>query len=179
MDLSARILQALARRTGVDPAWIEDVIWGCAIPAGEQSGNMGRQAVLAAGWPAEVPAVTLDRKWGSSQQAMDFAAQGILAGAYDLVVAGVAEMMSGAPMKSNRMGMDEKGPMHHACFPEGPLGQGISAELIAARWGCRGRSSTPLRCGRTGSRQRRSRGRGRHRAAGDGPGRGHPHGTER
>ncbi len=134
-DLFARVLQALARRTGVDPARIEDVIAGCVLQVGEQAGNVGRQAVLAAGWPVTVPAVTLDRKCGSAQQAMDFAAQGVIAGAYDVVVAGGVEMMSLVPMRSDRMGRDEKGPMHAARFPEGLVGQGISAELIAARWG--------------------------------------------
>jgi len=135
VDLYARILQALVRRTGIDPALVEDVITGCVIQVGEQAANIGRQAVLAAGFPVSVPSVTLDRKCGSSQQAMDFAAQGVIAGAYDLVIAGGVEMMSTAPMKSNRMGRDNLGPMHHARYPEGMVNQGISAELIAAKWG--------------------------------------------
>lgn len=135
VDLYARILQALVRRTGVDPALIEDVITGCVIQIGEQAANIGRQAVLAAGFPETVPAVTLDRKCGSAQQAMDFAAQGVIAGAYDLVVAGGVEMMSAIPMKSNRMGRDNQGPMLHARYPGGLVHQGISAELIAAKWG--------------------------------------------
>jgi acetyl-CoA acetyltransferase family protein len=134
VDLYARILQALVRRTGIDPALIEDVITGCVIQVGEQAANIGRQAVLAAGLPETTPAVTLDRKCGSAQQAMDFAAQGIIAGAYDVVIAGGVEMMSTAPMKSNRLGKDNLGPMHHARYPEGMVSQGISAELIAARW---------------------------------------------
>lgn len=134
VDLLARVLRALANRTGIDPALIEDVITGCVIQVGEQAANIGRQAVLAAGWPETVPAVTLDRKCGSAQQALDFAAQGVIAGAYDVVVAGGVEMMSRVEMKSNRMGRDNLGPMFHARYPEGQVHQGISAELIAARW---------------------------------------------
>jgi len=135
VDLYARVLQALVRRTGIDPALVEDVITGCVIQVGEQAANIGRQAVLAAGFPVSVPSVTLDRKCGSAQQAMDFAAQGVIAGAYDIVIAGGVEMMSTAPMKSNRLGRDNLGPMHHARYPEGMVNQGISAELIAAKWG--------------------------------------------
>jgi len=135
VDLYARILQALVRRTGIDPALVEDVITGCVIQVGEQAANIGRQAVLAAGFPVTVPAVTLDRKCGSAQQAMDFAAQGVIAGAYDLVIAGGVEVMGLIPMKTNRMGRDNLGPMHHARYPDGMVNQGISAELIAAKWG--------------------------------------------
>lgn len=135
VDLYARVLQGLAARTGIDPAMVEDVITGCVIQVGEQSANIGRQAVLAAGWPESVPALSLDRKCGSAQQAMDFAAQGVIAGAYDIVVAGGVEMMSRVSMKSNRMGRDNLGPMFHARYPEGLVQQGISAELIAAKWG--------------------------------------------
>jgi acetyl-CoA acyltransferase len=88
VDLYAHVLKALVRRTGIDPALVEDVITGCVIQVGEQAANIGRQAVLAAGFPESVPAVTLDRKCGSAQQATDFAAQGVIAGAYDLVIAG-------------------------------------------------------------------------------------------
>lgn len=135
VDLYAQTLQGLLSRTGIDPALIEDVITGCVIQVGEQAGNIGRQAALAAGFPESVPAVTLDRKCGSAQQAVDFAAQGIIAGAYDVVVAGGVEMMSLVPMKSNRMGKDALGPMFHQRYPEGIVHQGISAELIAAHWG--------------------------------------------
>jgi len=134
VDLYAHCLTGLIRRTGVDPALIEDVITGCVLQVGEQAANIARQAVLAAGWPIEVPGVTLDRKCGSGQQAMDFAAAGIVAGAYDLVVAGGVELMSRTPMKSNRQGLDNLGPLHHRRFPDGLVGQGISSELIAARW---------------------------------------------
>jgi acetyl-CoA acyltransferase len=135
VDLYAQTLQALVARTGVDPGLIEDVITGCVIQVAEQSGNIGRQAVLAAGLPERVPAVTLDRKCGSAQQAFDFAAQGVIAGAYDVVVAGGVEMMSLVPMRANRMGKDNEGPAFHRRYPEGLVRQGISAELIAARWG--------------------------------------------
>ena len=135
VDLYAQVLQALVRRTGIDPAMIEDVITGCVIQVAEQSGNIGRQAVLAAGFPECVPAVTLDRKCGSAQQAFDFAAQGVIAGAYDLVIAGGVEMMSLVPMRANRMGKDNEGPAFHRRYPEGLVRQGVSAELIAARWG--------------------------------------------
>lgn len=134
VNLYAEILQALVARTGVDPTLIEDVISGCVIQVAEQSGNIGRQAVLAAGLPESIPAVTLDRKCGSAQQAMDFAAQGVIAGAYDVVIAGGVEMMSLVPMRSNRMGRDNEGSRFHARYPDGMIRQGIAAERIAARW---------------------------------------------
>ena len=134
VNLYAEILAGLVARTGIDPALIEDVISGCVIQVAEQSGNIGRQAVLAAGLPESVPAVTLDRKCGSAQQAMDFAAQGVIAGAYDVVIAGGVEMMSLVPMRINRMGKDNEGSRFHARYPDGLVRQGISAELIAARW---------------------------------------------
>jgi acetyl-CoA acetyltransferase family protein len=135
VDLLATVLNALAARTGLDPARVEDVICGCVIQVGEQAANIGRQAVLAAGWPETVPAVTIDRKCGSAQQALDFAAQAVIAGAADLVVACGVEMMSLAAMKSNRMGRDHLGPLHHARYPGGLPHQGLSAELIVARFG--------------------------------------------
>lgn len=134
VDLYAQVLAALVARTGIDPALVEDVITGCVIQVAEQAGNIGRQAVLAAGFPETVPAVTLDRKCGSAQQAIDFAAQGVIAGAYDVVIAGGVEMMGKVPMRINRMGKDDKGPRFHARYPEGLVHQGISAELINARW---------------------------------------------
>ncbi|MEQ8234781.1 MAG: thiolase family protein [Gammaproteobacteria bacterium] len=135
VNLYAHVIEQLVARTGIDPALVEDVITGCVIQVAEQSGNIGRQAVLAAGLPESVPAVTLDRKCGSAQQAMDFAAQGVIAGAYDVVIAGGVEMMSLVPMRVNRMGKDNEGSRFHARYPEGLVRQGISAELIAARWG--------------------------------------------
>lgn len=134
VTLYAAVLNALVQRTGVDPERIEDVISGCVIQVAEQAGNIGRQAVLAAGLPESIPAVTLDRKCGSAQQAMDFAAQGVIAGAYDIVVAGGVEMMSVVPMRVNRMGKDNEGESFRARYPEGMISQGIAAELIAARW---------------------------------------------
>jgi acetyl-CoA acyltransferase len=135
VDLYASVLKALVDRTAVDPAEIEDVITGCVIQVAEQSGNIGRQAALAAGLPESTPAVTLDRKCGSAQQAVDFAAQGVIAGAYDLVVAGGVEMMSVVPMRANRLGKDNEGVAFRRRYPAGLVRQGISAELIAAKWG--------------------------------------------
>lgn len=134
VDLYAQVLRGLVERSGIDPALVEDVITGCVLQVAEQSGNIGRQAVLAAGFPESVPAVTLDRKCGSAQQALDFAAQGVIAGAYDLVIAGGVEMMSLVPMRVNRLGKDNEGPGFHRRYPQGLVRQGISAELIAARW---------------------------------------------
>lgn len=135
VDLYAQVLRALVDRTGIDPSLVEDVITGCVIQVGEQSGNIGRQAVLAAGLPETIPALTLDRKCGSAQQAIDFAAQGVIAGAYEVVIAGGVEMMSLLPMKANRLGRDFLGPAFHRRYPEGLVQQGVSAELIAARYG--------------------------------------------
>ena len=135
VDLLAHTLQGLVARTGVDPGVVDDVIAGCVIQVGEQAANIGRQGWLAAGFPETVPAVTIDRKCGSAQQAMDFAAQGVMAGAYDLAIACGVEMMSRVPMGSNRRGKDHLGPMLRRRYPAGPVHQGISAELIAARWG--------------------------------------------
>ena len=135
VSMYADVLRALVARNGLEPALIEDVITGCVIQVGEQAGNIGRQAVLAAGFPECVPAVTLDRKCGSTQQAIDFAAQGIIAGAYDVAIAGGVEMMSLVPMRANRLGKDSEGPQLRARYPAGLVRQGISAELIAARYG--------------------------------------------
>ncbi|WP_257547079.1 thiolase family protein [Sphingopyxis sp. DBS4] len=135
VDLYAQILRGLVARAGIDPSLVEDVITGCVIQVGEQAGNIGRQAALAAGFPESVAAVTLDRKCGSAQQAVDFAAQGVIAGAYDAVIAGGIEMMSLVPMRANRMGKDSEGLGLKARYPDGLVSQGISAELIAAKWG--------------------------------------------
>ena len=134
VDLLARTLKGLVAHTGIDPGAVDDMIAGCVIQVGEQAANIGRQAWLAAGFPETVPAVTIDRKCGSAQQAMDFAAQGVMAGAYDLAVACGIEMMSRVPMRSNRLGKDNLGPMLRRRYPAGLVHQGISAELIAARW---------------------------------------------
>lgn len=104
------------------------------LQVGEQSGNIGRQASLAAGLPETTPSVTLDRKCGSGQQAIDFAAQGVIAGAYDIAIGGGVEMMSVVPMRSNRVGKDNLGAMLKKRYPDGFVNQGVSTELIAARW---------------------------------------------
>jgi acetyl-CoA acyltransferase len=135
VDLLAQTLEALVHRNGIDPSAVDDVIAGCGIPVGEQSGNIARHALLAAGFPESVPGVSIDRKCGSSQQAVHFAAQGVIAGAYDVVVAGGVEMMSVVPMRANRMGRDSLGPRVRRRYPDGLVPQGISAELIAAKWG--------------------------------------------
>jgi acetyl-CoA acyltransferase len=134
-DLLAHPLAALVERTGVDPQLVDDVIVGCVSQVGEQSTNIARRAVLAAGYPERVPATTIDRQCGSAQQAIHFAAQGVLAGAYDVVVAGGVESMSHVPMGSNVAGAELDGPRLSERYPDGLVPQGISAELIAARWG--------------------------------------------
>jgi acetyl-CoA acyltransferase len=134
VDLLAHAVEAVVTRNGVDPGTVDDVIVGCGIPAGEQAGNVARHAWLAAGFPESVPGVTIDRKCGSSQQAVHFAAQGVIAAAYDVVVAGGVEMMSVVPMKSNRMGRDVHGRRFRQRYRDGLVPQGISAELIAAKW---------------------------------------------
>jgi acetyl-CoA acyltransferase len=135
VDLLAHPLAALVERTGIDPQMIDDVIAGCVSQIGEQSTNIARRAALAAGYPERVPATTIDRQCGSAQQAIHFAAQGVLAGVYDVVVAGGVESMSRVPMGSNVAGADLDGPRLSARYPDGLVPQGISAELISARWG--------------------------------------------
>lgn len=132
IDLLAEVYEALVRRTGVDPALIEDVITGCAQQVGEQSGNIGHNAALAAGFPESVPGTTINRQCGSSQQAAAFAAQGVLAGAYDVVVAGGIESMSAVPLGSSRPA--SRGQRTAVRYPEGLVNQGVSAELVAQRW---------------------------------------------
>jgi acetyl-CoA acetyltransferase family protein len=139
VDLSALTLEALQERTGIDPTAVDDVVMGCVMQVGEQAVNVARNAVLAASWPESVPGTTVDRQCGSGQQAAHFAAQGVMAGSYDLVVAGGVEVMTRVPMGSS-MADGKYG------YPFGPrLGtryagqgglvpQGISAELIADRW---------------------------------------------
>ncbi|MGW5316811.1 thiolase family protein [Nocardia thailandica] len=132
--LLAGVLTDLLARHDLDPALIDDVIGGCVTQSGEQAGNITRTAVLAAGLPESVPGTTVDRQCGSSQQAVHFAAQGVLAGAYDVVVACGVESMSRSPMFSNTQGKDiNRAPLAHR-YPEGLISQGISAELLAARW---------------------------------------------
>ncbi|WP_446222063.1 thiolase family protein [Nocardia sp. IBHARD005] len=132
--LLAGVLAELVERTGIDPALVDDVIGGCVTQSGEQANNISRTAVLAAGFPESVPATTVDRQCGSSQQAVHFAAQGVLAGAYDVAIACGVESMSRAPMFSNTQGKDSlRGPLA-ARYPAGLIGQGIAAEILAARW---------------------------------------------
>jgi acetyl-CoA acyltransferase len=135
VDLLAETLQALVGRAGLDPAEIDDVITGCVSQAGQQAFNVGRNAVLAAGFPESVPATTIDRQCGSSQQAVHFAAQGVIAGAYDVAVACGVEVMSRVPMFSSTMGQDPFGSRILDRYEGGLVNQGISAELIAAKWG--------------------------------------------
>ena len=135
VDLHAHAIRSLVERTGIDPALIDDVISGAVGQVGEQSMNTARWAALAAGLPESVPATTVDRQCGSSQQAIHFAAQGVMAGAYDVVIASGIESMSRVPMGSQGIGRDPFGQGVAERYPEGLVLQGISAELIAARWG--------------------------------------------
>ena len=134
VELLAGVLRDLVARNDLDPAVIDDVITGCVGQAGEQAVNIGRSAVLSAGFPESVPATTIDRQCGSSQQAAHFAAQGVLAGVYDVVVACGVESMSRVPMGTSTGGRDPFGPGMAARYPDGLVNQGVSAELIAARW---------------------------------------------
>ena len=135
VDLSAMVLQGLIERTGIDPALIDDVIWGAVSQVGEQAFNVGRNAALAAGFPEEVTGVTIDRQCGSSQQAAHFGAAGVIAGQYDFVIAGGVESMSRVPMFSNAAGGDGPfGPRMIDRYNGGLVGQGISAEMIAEQW---------------------------------------------
>ena len=139
VDLASEALKAVAERNKLDPALVDDVIMGCVMQVSEQSLNVGRNAVLAAGWPESVPATTIDRQCGSSQQALHFAAQGVMAGAYDIVVAAGVESMTHTPMGSSvvRDYGFPFGPRMMARYAEqgGLKGQGIGAEMIADQWG--------------------------------------------
>lgn len=135
-DLSAHILRSLAERNDLDPVLVDDVIWGCVQQVGQQSSNVGRNAVLAAGWPESVPATTIDRQCGSSQQSVHFAAAGLIAGQYDIAIAGGVEIMSAVPI-----GSSSKDPSLGS--PSSPLlmerygvtfNQGTGAEMMAAKW---------------------------------------------
>ena len=134
VDLLGTVLRELIARNGIDPALIDDVIAGCLAQVGEQSVNIARNASLAAGFPVTVPGTTVDRQCGSSQQAATFAAQGVIAGSYDIVIACGVEQMSKYPINYATLGQDPWGTFVHDRFPEGLVGQGISAELIASRW---------------------------------------------
>jgi acetyl-CoA acyltransferase len=134
-DLSALVLNELAERTGVDPAVVDDVVWGCVSQVGDQSSNIGRYAVLAAGWPEHIPGTTVNRACGSSQQALDFAVQAVMSGQQDVVVAGGVEVMSRVPLGSARATGMPYGPKVLARYDDFSFNQGISAELIAQQWG--------------------------------------------
>lgn len=134
VELLAHVLRALVERNDLDPALVDDVIGGCVSQAGEQALNISRTALLSAGFPESVPATTVDRQCGSSQQAAHFAAQGVIAGAYDIVIAAGVESMSRVPMGFTTVGQSPYGPSIAARYPEGLVGQGISAELVAAKW---------------------------------------------
>jgi acetyl-CoA acyltransferase len=134
-DLSAHVLSALVDRAGVDPAVLEDVIWGCVSQIGEQTNDIGRTAALAAGFPETVTGVTVDRQCGSSQQAVHFAAAGLVAGQYDVVVAGGVESMSRVAMGSSTNGQSPWGDRFLERYNGISPNQGIGAEMIAERWG--------------------------------------------
>ena len=135
-DLAASVLRATLERNGLESAQIDDVLLGCVSQVGEQTMNIARQAVLAAGFDERVPATTIDRQCGSSQQAAHFAAQGVMAGQYDIVIAGGVESMSRVPLGvAVSVAGSPFSPGLHARYPDGLVNQGVSAELIAARWG--------------------------------------------
>lgn len=134
VDLAARVLSALLDRNGLESVQVDDVLMGCVSQVGEQGANIARQAVLAAGFDESVPAATIDRQCGSSQQAVHFAAQGVMAGAYDIVIAAGVESMSRVPLGSSAAGAPPA-PGLTGRYPAGLVNQGISAELIAQRWG--------------------------------------------
>lgn len=135
-DLSAQVLNGLVQRAGIDPALVDDVIWGCVMQAGEQALDIARTAVLTAGWPETVPGVTVDRQCGSSQQSLHFAIAGVVAGHYDVVVAGGVESMSRTPMGSS---LANGGHPYPEAFRERydhkTPNQGVGAEMIAEQWG--------------------------------------------
>jgi acetyl-CoA acyltransferase len=133
-DLSALVLNALLERTGVDPMVIDDVIWGCVSQVGDQSSNIGRYAVLAAGWPETIPGTTINRACGSSQQALDFAVQAVMSGQQDVVVAGGVEVMSRVPLGAARATGMPYGPKVLARYGDFSFNQGLSAEMIAQKW---------------------------------------------
>jgi acetyl-CoA acyltransferase len=133
-DLSAAVLSALSDRAGIDPAVIDDVIWGCVGQVGEQSFDIARTSVLSAGWPEHIPGVTIDRQCGSSQQAVSFAAAGVIADHYDVAVAGGVEVMSCVPIGSSQAGGNPLGRRYVARYGAEFPNQGIGAEMIAEQW---------------------------------------------
>ncbi|HJA37574.1 MAG TPA: thiolase family protein [Candidatus Brevibacterium intestinigallinarum] len=134
-DLSAHVLADLVATAGVDPALVEDVIWGCVSQASEQTGDIARTAALSAGFPETVTGVTVDRQCGSSQQAVHFAAAGIIAGQYDIAIAGGVESMSRVPMGSSSMGNSPYGDRFLERYNGVKPNQGIGAEMIGEQWG--------------------------------------------
>jgi acetyl-CoA acyltransferase len=134
-DLSGLVLRELASRTGIDPETVDDVIWGCVSQVGDQSSNIGRYAVLAAGWPETVPGTTINRACGSSQQALEFAAAGVISGAYDIAVAGGVETMTRVPLGVTRMDGFPYGPDVMKRYDDFEFNQGTGAEIIAERYG--------------------------------------------
>ena len=134
-DLSAVVLNALMERAGIDPEIVDDVVWGCVSQVGDQSSNIGRYSVLAAGWPEHIPGTTVNRACGSSQQALDFAAASVMSGQQDVVVAGGVEVMSRVPLGAARSTGMPYGPRVLARYGDFSFNQGISAELIAQKWG--------------------------------------------
>ncbi|MGH3349601.1 MAG: thiolase family protein [Nocardioides sp.] len=134
-DLSAHVLTALAARNDLDPAGVDDVVWGCVSQVGDQSGSIGRVGVLAAGWPESVPSTVVDRRCGSSQQAVSFAAAGVIAGHYDIAVAGGVESMTRVPMGSARGEGVPYPPSVLERYGVDGFNQGIGAEMVADKWG--------------------------------------------
>jgi acetyl-CoA acyltransferase len=134
-DLSAVVLNELLERTGVGPEIVDDVVWGCVSQVGDQSSNIGRYAVLAAGWPETIPGTTVNRACGSSQQALDFAVQAVMSGQQDVVVAGGVEVMSRVPLGAARATGMPYGPKVLARYDDFSFNQGLSAEMIAKKWG--------------------------------------------
>lgn len=134
VDLAACVLRALLERNGLESRQVDDVLLGCVSQVGDQAMNIARKAVLAAGFDDAVPGTTIDRQCGSSQQAVHFAAQGVMAGAYDLVIAGGVESMSRVPLGTSMAGGSTESLGIAERFPEGLVGQGVAAELIAHRW---------------------------------------------
>jgi acetyl-CoA acyltransferase len=135
VDLSAHVLSRMVDRTGVAPDVVDDVVWGCVTQLGDQSGNVGRFAALAAGWPEHIPGVTINRACGSSQQAVEFAAMGVMSGRYDLVIAGGVETMSRVPLGATRAVGFPYGPGMSSRYPDATFEQGPGAEMMAERWG--------------------------------------------
>src|SRR3954454_24095953 len=134
-DLSAHVLTSLVQRAGVDPALVDDVIWGCVSQVGEQTFDIARTAALTADWPETVTGVTIDRQCGSSQQSVHFAAAGLIAGQYDVVVAGGVESMSRVPMGFSSQGRNPLGEQVLARYGGVRPNQGLGAEMIVDRWG--------------------------------------------